>query len=148
MSRHRSPPSSDGRRVVVCDYTPRRGLQSIAELLRRAGYRVFQADDGLAIEELCELVPDIELLVVNTNGTGLDTSELIGHLLSVAPRLRVVHIGSGVIAGLQHEVATLSEGFTSDQLLRTVAALFSDEVCLSSRPTSTRGWLSREAGRA
>ena len=118
----------------MCDYSPSQGSQSITVLLRRTGYCVFEAHDGLAVEELCELIPDIEVLVVNTNGTGLDTSELIRHLLSRTPGLRVIHIGPGVIPGLHHDVATLSEAFTANELLRTVAALFSDEVCLSSSP--------------
>jgi hypothetical protein len=57
------PPSSPGGlRVVICDYNAL--LQSVTGLLRMSGYRVFQAYDGQAAEELCSLLPDVGLLVL------------------------------------------------------------------------------------
>jgi hypothetical protein len=46
-------------------------LLSVTGLLRMSGYSVFQAHDGWAAQELCVLLPDIDLLVLNTYGTGM-----------------------------------------------------------------------------
>jgi hypothetical protein len=57
-------PCSEGRRIVVCDYNAL--LLSVTGLLRMSGYSVFHTRDGWAAQELCVLLPDIELLVLNT----------------------------------------------------------------------------------
>jgi response regulator RpfG family c-di-GMP phosphodiesterase len=62
-------------RVVVCDYNAL--LQSVTGLLRMSGCAVLQAYDGQAAEELCRLMPDIDLLVLNTEGTGMNTPDLV-----------------------------------------------------------------------
>ena len=124
MPAQRSPPSSDGRRIVVCDYNAL--LQSVTGLLRMNGYRVFQAYDGLAVQELCEFLPDIELLILNTYGSGLDTLEVIQQVRAVTPGLEVLHIG-GAVPGLPTDVPTLPETFTSDQLLMAVTAMLPTE---------------------
>ena len=74
MMTERSVPSSEGRRIVICDYNAL--LLSVTGLLRMSGYAVFQAHDGWAARELCILLPEIELLVLNTYGTGIDVGEL------------------------------------------------------------------------
>ena len=121
MSAQRLPPSPGGRRIVICDYNAL--LQSVTGLLRMSGYRVFQAHDGLAAEELCELLPQIDLLVLNTYGTGIDTADLVGRVRAHAPDLPVLHIGLAMPAGLPDDVPTLPETFSPDELLTTVGAL-------------------------
>ena len=121
MLGQRLPPSSGGRRIVICDYNAL--LQSVTGLLRMTGYRVFQAHDGLAAEELCEMLPHIDLLVLNTYGTGIDTADLVRRVRAHAPDLPVLHIGLAMPLGLPDDVPTLPETFTPDQLLMTVAAM-------------------------
>ena len=116
-----SPPSLEGRRIVICDYNAL--LLSVTGLLRMSGYCVFQAHDAQAADELCRELPSIELLVLNTFGTGTDTPSLIRIIRASHPGLPVLHIGSSVPAGLPADVPSLSESFTADELLRTVAKL-------------------------
>jgi response regulator RpfG family c-di-GMP phosphodiesterase len=111
MSVQRSPPSSDGRRIVVCDYNAL--LQSVTGLLRMSGYCVFQAYDGHAVEELCAELPKIELLVLNTYGTGVEAGVLIRRVRTTSPGLPVLHIGDGIPEGLPSDVPTLAETFTA-----------------------------------
>jgi hypothetical protein len=70
MLTERPVPSTKGRRIVICDYNAL--LLSVTGLLRMSDYFVFQAHDGWAAQELCTLLPDIELLVLNTYRTGID----------------------------------------------------------------------------
>ncbi|MEP7227957.1 MAG: hypothetical protein ABI785_11385 [Gemmatimonadales bacterium] len=114
-----SPPSSEGRRIVICDYNAL--LLSITGLLRMSGYCVFQAHDGQAARELCQELPNIELLVLNTSGT--DTPSLIHAVRANRPGLAVLHIGSSVPQGLPEDVPTLDESFTAEELLRAVREL-------------------------
>ncbi len=114
-------PSTEGRRIVICDYNAL--LLSVTGLLRMSGYAVFQAHDGWAAQELCILLPDIELLVLNTYGTGIDVGELCRNVRTSKRALPVLHIGSTVPDGLPDDVPTLSEDFTPDSLLLTVGGL-------------------------
>ena len=75
MLAQRPVPSSEGRRIVICDYNAL--LLSVTGLLRMSGYCVFQAHDGLAAQELCIELPEISLLMLNTYGTGIDVGDLI-----------------------------------------------------------------------
>jgi response regulator RpfG family c-di-GMP phosphodiesterase len=116
-----SPPSLEGRRIVICDYNAL--LLSVTGLLRMSGYCVFQAYDGQAARELCLELPNIELLVLNTTGTGTDTPSLIRSVRVSHPRLPVLHIGSSVPTGLPADVPTLAESFTANELLEAVGGL-------------------------
>jgi CheY-like chemotaxis protein len=116
-----SPPSFEGRRIVICDYNAL--VLSVTGLLRMSGYCVFQAHDGQAADELCRELPDIELLVLNTFGTGTDTPSLIRTVRASHPGLPVLHIGASVPAGLPSDVPTLAESFTADELLMAVDRL-------------------------
>jgi CheY-like chemotaxis protein len=111
----------NGRRIVICDYNAL--LLSVTGLLRMSGYTVFQAHDGWAAQELCVLLPHIELLVLNTYGTGIDVAELCRSVRSSKRGLPILHIGSTTPEGLPDDVPTLSEKFTADSLLSTVGGL-------------------------
>jgi CheY-like chemotaxis protein len=113
--------SNEGRRVVICDYNAL--LLSVTGLLRMSGYAVFQAHDGRAAQELCVLLPNIDLLVLNTYGTGIDVGELCRTVRMSKRGLPILHIGSTSLEGLPTDVPTLSEQFTADSLLLTVQAL-------------------------
>ena len=120
-----SAPSTEGRRIIVCDYNAL--LQSITGLLRMSGYRVFQAYDAFAVEELCFQLPDIDLLILNTFGTGLNLLTLVEHVRECHPELPILHIGKETPARLPANVPTLAETFTVDHLLMTVADLMPSE---------------------
>jgi CheY-like chemotaxis protein len=121
MSTERPVPSSQGRRIVICDYNAL--LLSVTGLLRMSGYAVFQAHDGWAAQELCILLPDIELLVLNTYGTGIDVGELCRNVRSTKRSLPILHIGISTPDGLPADVPTLSEDFNAEGLLLAVEEL-------------------------
>jgi CheY-like chemotaxis protein len=121
MSTDRPVPTTKGRRIVICDYNAL--LLSVTGLLRMSGYAVFQAHDGYAAQELCILLPDIELLVLNTYRTGIDVGELCNNVRERKEGLPILHIGSTIPEGLPDDVPTLPEDFTADSLLMTVRAL-------------------------
>jgi DNA-binding response OmpR family regulator len=121
MLAQRPVPSSEGRRIVICDYNAL--LLSVTGLLRMSGFCVFQAHDGLAAQELCIQMPEISLLILNTYGTGIDVGDLIREARTGKPGLPVLHIGADIPAGLPSDVPTLAEPFTPDELLLAVKAL-------------------------
>jgi hypothetical protein len=121
MSSQRPVPSSEGRRIVICDYNAL--LLSVTGLLRMDNYCVFQAHDGLAAEELCGRMPAIALLVLNTYGTGIDVGGLVRRVRAASPGIQVLHIGSSIPEGLPDDVTTIPEVFTPEFLLRTVRTL-------------------------
>jgi DNA-binding response OmpR family regulator len=121
MSPQRPVPSAQGRRIVICDYNEL--LHSVTGLLRMSGYCVFQAYDAMAARELCGQLPNIELLILNTTGTGVDTPTLVRQIRADEPALAVLHIGNWTLDGMPAGVPTLAESFTADQLLMTVDAL-------------------------
>jgi CheY-like chemotaxis protein len=113
-------PAGAGR-VVICDYNAL--LLSVTGLLRMSGYCVFQAYNGQAAAELCRELPDLDLLVLNTEGTGADTPTLIRTVREAYPGLPVLHIGTSAIPGMPPDVPTLAESFSADQLLAVVGDL-------------------------
>jgi CheY-like chemotaxis protein len=121
MLEHRSLPEEERHRIIVCDYTSL--LQSVSGVLRMAGYAVFQAYDALAVEELCVQLTGIDLLIVDTFGSGPDTGELIRRVRSRTPGMPVLHIGKQIPAGLPCDVPTLAEDFTTVRLLTAVDTL-------------------------
>jgi hypothetical protein len=110
-----------GRRIVICDYNAL--LQSVTGLLRMSGYCVFQAYDAKAARELCGQLQGIEMLILNTSGTGIDSATLVRDIRERHPTLPVLHIGNRELDGMPHDVPTLAESFTAEQLLATVAGL-------------------------
>lgn len=125
MPAPRTPPSDKGQRIIICDYNVL--LMSVTGLLRMSGYRVFQAYDADAVKELCVQLPDIDLLILNTFGSGVDLAELVRHVRQSRPRLPVLHIGADTPADLPADVPTISEQFTADHLLMAVAALMPEQ---------------------
>ena len=121
MLAQRPVPSSEGRRIVICDYNAL--LLSVTGLLRMSRYCVFQAHDGKAAEELCQRLPEIALLVMNTHGTGIDVGGLVRRVRSASPGIQVLHIGSTVPGGLPDDVPTIGEEFDPVFLLETVSTL-------------------------
>jgi hypothetical protein len=121
MSSQRPVPSSEGRRIVICDYNAL--LLSVTGLLRMSNYCVFQAHDGLAAEELCSRMPEISLLVLNTYGTGIDVGGLVSRVRLASPEIQVLHIGSTIPDGMPADVPTIPEVFTPEFLLNTVSML-------------------------
>ncbi len=108
-------------RVVICDYNSL--LQSVSGLLRMSGYSVFQAYNWQAAVELCTELHAIGLLVLNTEGTGMDTPALVHSVRKTNPGMPVLHIGSAPVPGMPSDVVHLAESFTAEQLLETVGAL-------------------------
>ena len=84
---------------------------------------MFQAYDGLAAEQLCQVLPDVRLLILNTDGTGIDTPALVRAIRQERPGLSVLHIGTEPIPGMPDDVPSLSEQFTVPELLTTVNGL-------------------------
>jgi hypothetical protein len=121
MLSERPVPSTKGRRIVICDYNAL--LLSVTGLLRMSNYAVFQAHDGYAAQELCTLLPNIELLILNTYRTGIDVGELCQNVRTHKHGLPILHIGSTIPEGLPDDVPTLAEDFTAESLLLTVRAL-------------------------
>jgi len=121
MLAQRLDPSPEGRRIVICDYNAL--LQSVTGLLRMSGYCVFQAYDAMAARELCGQLPGIEMLILNTTGTGIDSPTLVQDIRKHHPALPVLHIGNWELDGMPDDVPTLAESFTATQLLTTVAEL-------------------------
>lgn len=118
-----SPPATPqgGKRVIICDYNAL--LQSVTGFLRMSGYHVFQAYDGQAAQELCAYIPEVDLLVLNTEGTGMDTPELVHAVRQTHPGLPVLHIGKDPIPGMPDDVLNLTDAFGADQLLAAVRTL-------------------------
>ena len=108
-------------RVIICDYNSL--LQSVTGLLRMSGYCVFQAYNGQAAVELCAELHGIGLLVLNTEGTGMDTHALVRSIRETSPGLSVLHIGTAPLPGMPSDVVHVAESFTAEQLLETVRAL-------------------------
>jgi len=84
---------------------------------------VFQAYDGDAALELCQELPDIGLLVLNADGTGLDTPKLVRDIRALKPGLPVLHIGVGAIPGMPTDVPNLLDTFDVKELLDAVGDL-------------------------
>lgn len=115
------PHATEGRRIVICDYNAL--LLSVTGLLRMSGFVVFQAYDARAARELCHELPNIELLILNTSGTGTDSPSLIREIRESHPNLPALHIGPSAVPGMPANVPSLAESFTAEELLSAVRAM-------------------------
>ena len=122
------PLDYEGRRIVICDYNAL--LLSVTGLLRMSGFVVFQAYDARAALELCAELPNIELLILNTTGTGTDSPTLVRQIREQHPSLPVLHIGPTALEGMPVNVPTLQESFSAEQLLAAVRAQLPARVSL------------------
>ena len=93
-----------------------------------SGYCVFEAYNGEAANELCRFLPEIDLLVLNTEGTGTDTPRLIQKVREAQPRLPVLHIGKEPLPDVPADVSHIPETFTPAQLLALVDTLLENRV--------------------
>ena len=98
-------------------------------------FAVFQAYDGRAAEELCIELPNIELLVLNTMGSGYDLGDLVRRVREHRADLPVLHIGNSVPEGLPADVPTLGEDFSADSLLLAVNSLIDSQRFAPAYPT-------------
>ena len=110
-------------RIVVTDDNPRL-LATMVEMLAKAGHAVFAAYDGRSACELAEYIPDLDLVISNTRICNVNAPELVLRVRAAKPWLAILHVGDplpneGPLAG----VPTLSEPFTSEQLLAAIATL-------------------------
>jgi DNA-binding NtrC family response regulator len=128
------PQPTEGRRIIICDYNQL--LQSVTGLLRMSGYVVFQAYDADAARELCSQLENIDMLILNTTGTGTDSATLVRDIRERHTRLPVLHIGDAALDGMPEDVPTLDESFTAARLLGTVEGL------LPTRPRAVVGSIS------
>jgi hypothetical protein len=85
-----------------------------------SGFVVFQAYDARAALELCAELPNIELLILNTTGTGTDSPTLVREIREKHPNLPALHIGPTALIGMPANVPTLDESFTAEELLAAV----------------------------
>jgi DNA-binding response OmpR family regulator len=111
-------------RIVATDDDPEL-LARVVTTLREAGHCAFSAYDGDSACELALLIPDLQLLITNTRlGTQL-ARDLIRRVRQEKPELPILHIGESVPDpdDLLHDVPSLREPFTPDQLLAAVMAL-------------------------
>lgn len=115
------PQSNEGRRIVIGDYNQL--LQSVTGLLRMSGYVVYQAYDADAARELCGQLPDIDMLILNTTGTGVDSATPVRNIRVQHPHMPVLHIGNAELDGMPEDVPTLAESFTPARLLGTAEGL-------------------------
>jgi hypothetical protein len=67
--------------------------------------------------------PDIDLLVLNTEGTGIDTPDLVRSVRRAHPGLPVLHIGKDPIPDMPDDVLNLPDSFAVDELLAAVRTL-------------------------
>jgi len=109
MLPQRPVPSSEGRRIVICDYNAL--LLSVTGLLRIGNYCVFQAHDSCAAEELWGRMPAV------------DVGDLVRRVRITSPGIQILHIGSSIPDGLPEDVPTIPEVFTPAFLLDTVSTL-------------------------
>jgi len=121
-----------GLRIVVTDDNPRL-LITIVEMLVDAGHAVFAAYDGQSACELAEYIPDLDLVISNTRMCNVNAPELIVRVRAAKPWLAILHVGdplpdTGPLAG----VPTLSEPFTSAELLAAIARLMALPIQVSS----------------
>ncbi len=113
---------------MICDYNAL--LLSVTGLLRMSGFVVFQAYDARAALELCAELPNIELLILNTTGTGTDSPTLVRQIREQHPSLPVLHIGPSALEGMPANVPTLQESFSAEELLAAVRAQLPARVSL------------------
>lgn len=100
-----------------------------------AGYCVFQAYNGQAAEELCRTLPNIGLLVLNTHVDGMDGNRLFSAARANRADLPILHIDTHRGPSIPADIPTLTQPFTSEQLLACVEDALATST--SVRPDAT-----------
>lgn len=112
--------------LIVEDERPVRGL--IASILKKQGYRVLEAANGLEALELVKGDPSCRLVITDVIMPKMNGPELVNRLTAILPEVRVLFI-SGYLGdaldpeGLPH--AFLQKPLTPQDLTKKVAALLS-----------------------
>ena len=93
-------------------------------MLSEAGHAVFAAYDGRSACELAQYLPDLDLVISNTRICNVNVPELIVRVRELKPWLAILHIGDPLPQeGPLRGVPTLSEPFTSEELLAAITTL-------------------------
>jgi CheY-like chemotaxis protein len=119
------PPSHrDGWRIIVTDNKPAR-VCALTATLRAAGHCVFAAYDGEAALELFVQLPDIDLLITNTQLGTVHGPELVRQVRKIRPDLPILHVmqAGDPDSDMPSDVPSLREPFTPNQLLLKVGSL-------------------------
>jgi two-component system response regulator GlrR len=117
-----------GRRILVADEDPA-VVTFVVQTLRRDGYAVFHAYDGLSAVELALALDRCDLIISNTKVDGMPGIALIRHLRQRMPTLPVVYIANigrstpEIERQLPADVPILREPFTPDELRSRVSEL-------------------------
>jgi CheY-like chemotaxis protein len=113
-----------GWRIIVTDNKPAM-VCTLTETLRDAGQCVFAAYDGEAALELFIQLPDIDLLITNTDLGTVQGPELVRRLREIRPDLPILHVlhSGSPDSDMPPDVPTLREPFTPNQLLLKVGSL-------------------------
>ena len=99
-------------------------LAALVQMLTEAGHAVFAAYDGRSACELAQYIPDLDLVISNTRICNVNVPELIVRVRELKPWLAILHIGDVLPQeGPLRGVPTISEPFTSDELLATITTL-------------------------
>jgi DNA-binding response OmpR family regulator len=126
-----TPTSADlkkRRRILVADEDPK-VVAFIIETLRKDGFAVFHAYDGLSATELALAMDFVHLVVTNTRVNGIAGVELIYTLRAQLPDLPILYIANidrstpAIEAKLPRDVPILREPFTAEQLRERVLSL-------------------------
>ena len=105
----------------------------IINTLRKDGFAVFHAYDGLSATELAFAMDKVHLVITNTRVTGMLGIELVYLLRSRLPNLPILFIANidrstpAIEAKLPRNVPILREPFTADQLREVVSSLLAAE---------------------
>ena len=118
------PRPRDGWRIIVTDTKPAM-IRTLTATLRAAGQCVFAASDGEAALELFVQLPDIDLLITNTQLGAVHGPELVRRVRMIRPDLPILHVlrAGDPDSDMPLDVLTLREPFTPNQLLLKVGSL-------------------------
>jgi DNA-binding NtrC family response regulator len=116
------------RRIVVADEDPKI-VAFIMNTLRKDGFTVFHAYDGLSATELAFAIDEVALVITNTRVTGMPGVDLVHLLRSRLPNMPILYIANidrstpAIEDRLPRNVPILREPFTADQLREVVGSL-------------------------
>src|ERR1700712_487932 len=95
-------PPTQGPRLLLCDDSPVERM-ALAHLLRRAGYRVDEAEDGEATLYHLKHRP-VDLLLLDLNMPELDGFGVLAYLHEHRPGLPVILLSGMALDQIQHKM--------------------------------------------